>query len=104
MTSPVTKIEVECPRCASVYEDWYRASINLNLDDFDDEYLREAATATCPTCGHVIDLDTLVVEHGRLALEDRDSARTEPTERDVEARSSNRLPAGCSSRGPAQRP
>jgi hypothetical protein len=64
MTSPVTKIEVECPRCASVYEDWYRASINLGLDDFDDEYLRKAATATCPTCGHVIELETLVVEHG----------------------------------------
>ena len=64
MTSPPTKIEVECPRCASVYNDWYRASINFDLDDFDEEYLREAATATCPHCRHVIDLEMLVVEHG----------------------------------------
>ena len=64
MTSPVKKIEVESPRCAIVYEDWYRASINLDLDDFDAEYVREAATATCPQCGHVIALETLVVEHG----------------------------------------
>lgn len=64
MTSPPTKIEVECPRCATVYDDWYRASINLDLDDFDDEYRRDAATATCPNCGHVIEMETLVVEHG----------------------------------------
>ncbi len=36
--------------------------MNLDLDDFDEEYLREASTATCPSCGHVVELDTLIVE------------------------------------------
>ena len=26
-------------RCGHIYEDWYRPSINLSLDDFDDDYL-----------------------------------------------------------------
>ena len=43
---------MRCPRCAHEYDDWYRASINLDLDDSDDDYLREASTATCPDCGH----------------------------------------------------
>ena len=25
-------------------------------------YLREASTATCPSCGHVVELDTVIVE------------------------------------------
>lgn len=41
MTSPVERITVRCPACGEVYEDWFRASINLGLgEDFDDEYLR----------------------------------------------------------------
>jgi ribosomal protein S27AE len=62
MTSPPRQIKVECPRCGSSYEDWYRPSINLNLDDFDEDYLRQASTATCPTCGYVVELSTLVVQ------------------------------------------
>ena len=62
MTSPVEQIVVKCPNCGTRYEDWYRGSVNLNLDDdFDEEYLRQASTATCPTCGHVVELHTLVV-------------------------------------------
>ena len=41
-------IQVECPERGTQYEDWYRGSINLALDDFDDEYLEQATTATCP--------------------------------------------------------
>ena len=52
MTSPPEQIEVECPKCRQVYSDWYRPSINLTLDDFDDEYLEAASTSTCPECGH----------------------------------------------------
>lgn len=37
------------------------AEHSLNLDDFDEEYLRQASTATCPTCGHFVELHTLVV-------------------------------------------
>ncbi|HUT09378.1 MAG TPA: hypothetical protein VMY42_02690 [Thermoguttaceae bacterium] len=39
MTSPPEQIDVECPKCGQVYSDWYRPSINLTLDDLDDEYL-----------------------------------------------------------------
>ena len=61
MTSPVRQIEVQCPRCGNVYEDSHRPSINLTLDDFDDEYLEEASTATCPQCGLKVSLGTLIV-------------------------------------------
>lgn len=37
MSSPVENITVRCPRCQHEYEDWYRASLNLGLDDFDDD-------------------------------------------------------------------
>ena len=53
---------VECPKCETRYEDWHRASINLDLDDFDEEYLVRASTAICPKCGQVVELKTLVVE------------------------------------------
>ena len=62
MTSPPRPITVQCPRCGHRFEDWYRASINLDLDDFDDDYVREATSATCPTCALVIDLGAIVVQ------------------------------------------
>jgi len=62
VTSPPRSITVECPKCGARYQDWHRASMNLDLDDFDEEYLREASTATCPSCGQVVELDTLIVE------------------------------------------
>ena len=62
MTSPVQQIKVECPACSTVYDDWFRASVNLDLDpQMDEEYLEQASTATCPSCGHTVDLGTLVV-------------------------------------------
>ena len=51
MTSPPREITVTCPDCGHIYEDWYRPSINLSLDSFDDAYLEEASTTTCPECG-----------------------------------------------------
>ena len=62
MTSPARQVVVACPTCGESYEDWYRASLNLNLDDFDEEYIRQASSATCPACGYVVALETLVVE------------------------------------------
>ncbi len=62
MTSPPEKITVECPKCGRFYEDWYRASVNLDLDDFDEEYLESCSTATCPHCKHKVNLDVRVVE------------------------------------------
>ena len=46
------------------YDDWYRASLNLDVEEFDYEYMRDASTATCPRCGHTVELDSLVIEHG----------------------------------------
>ena len=62
MTSPPEQIRVRCPRCGREYDDWYRPSVNLDLDDFDEEYLRRASTATCPACGLVVEIGSLVVE------------------------------------------
>ena len=61
MTSPVETIRVVCPSCDREYEDWTRGSVNLDLDDFDEEYLRACSTATCPSCGYAVALDTLVI-------------------------------------------
>ena len=68
MTSPPEDITVECPKCGRSYEDWYRASVNLDLDPFDDEYLESCSTATCPHCQHKVDLSLLVVEGGVFTL------------------------------------
>ena len=51
MTSPPREITVTCPGCGHVCEDWYRPSTNLSLNNFDDDYLKEASTTTCPECG-----------------------------------------------------
>ena len=51
----------ECPKCGGVYSDWYRPSINLTLEHFDEEYLEEASTSTCPECGHKVRHNVLTV-------------------------------------------
>ena len=62
MTSPPEEISVKCPGCGKVYEDWWRASINLSLgEDFDDTYLDEATSSTCPDCGHKVLHGALIV-------------------------------------------
>ncbi len=61
MTSPPETIHVTCEKCGCQYKDWYRASINLALDDFDEDYLREATTTTCPGCGRVADMTSVIV-------------------------------------------
>lgn len=60
MTSPPKEIEVTCPDCGHFYLDWYRPSINFSLDSFDDAYLEEASTTTCPSCGVKYDVGTLL--------------------------------------------
>ncbi len=65
MTSPVQAIRVECPRCGVTFDDWWRPSINLGLgEQFSEDYLLQASTATCPECGHVAELDALVIDGG----------------------------------------
>lgn len=61
MTSPPI---VQCPKCGRHYPDWFRASVNLDLDPFDSDYLEQCSTATCPACQHKVNLDVLVVEDG----------------------------------------
>ena len=38
MTSPIEDITVQCPKCEHLYKDWFRASVNLDLDPFDSEH------------------------------------------------------------------
>ena len=64
MTSPIEDITVQCPKCGNLYEGWYRGSVNLDLDPFDDEHLDQCSSATCPECQHKVTLDVLVVEGG----------------------------------------
>lgn len=64
MTLPPAPIEVTCPDCGHRYVDWYRPSINLSLDESDDDYLEEASTTTCPKCGSKYDLGTLFAGRG----------------------------------------
>lgn len=61
MTSPCTQVEVRCPQCHKIYQDWYRASVNLSLDNFDDNYLDQCSSAVCPHCGFKVYFDTLTV-------------------------------------------
>lgn len=51
MTSPPEEITVQCPKCGHHY-----------LDSFDDKYLDQCSSATCPACHHKVVLDVLVVE------------------------------------------
>jgi hypothetical protein len=44
-----------------VYVDWFRPSINLDLDDFDEEYVDAASSAVCPNCSHKVYFENLVV-------------------------------------------
>lgn len=62
MTSPVTKIEIECRHCHHRFKTWHRASINLSLGDLTEEYVARNAMKQCPRCRQQIVLDMLVVE------------------------------------------
>ncbi len=64
MTMPVETIDVCCPNCSEIYQDWYRGSVNLDLDNFDDEYLDACSSATCPKCGHKVYFQNLIVKEG----------------------------------------
>lgn len=66
MTMPPEPITVACPACGELFETWHRPSMNLDLDDFSDEYVEEMSTATCPACGQKFDLGSLIVEDGVL--------------------------------------
>jgi hypothetical protein len=52
MTMPPETVDIICPECGHQYQDWYRPSVNLNLDSFDDEYLDKCSSAVWPQCEH----------------------------------------------------
>jgi large subunit ribosomal protein L7/L12 len=68
VTSPPEQIEVECPSCGTTYWDWYRGSVNLDLEGWEADdpevqaYLRQCSSATCPKCRHVVELEMLLVD------------------------------------------
>jgi predicted RNA-binding Zn-ribbon protein involved in translation (DUF1610 family) len=61
MTSPIRAVTVKCPSCGKQYETSYRPSINLQLDHFDEAYIKKVTTAKCPHCGHTVSFNVLVV-------------------------------------------
>ena len=72
MTSPPETIEVRCPRCGKLYETWYRPSINLTIEHWDDEDIDDATSATCPDCGLKVRLGALIVrEDGVWEFEEK---------------------------------
>ena len=69
MTSPPEKIKIKCPKCGTIYDDWYRPSINLTLDNFDEDYIEDASTSVCPNCKYVVLHNVLTVrEDGKWVL------------------------------------
>ena len=43
------------------YKDYHRRSMDLALDDFDDDYLEQMSTTTFPECGVKRSIRSLVV-------------------------------------------
>ena len=62
MTTLPEEITITCPKCGERYKDWYRPSMNLTLDDFDDDYIEEASSVTCPSCKTKVRMGSLVVD------------------------------------------
>jgi hypothetical protein len=60
MSSPCELITVWCP-CGCVYDDSWRASMNLSLDHFDEAYIDLVSSTTCPECGLKTRLGSMLV-------------------------------------------
>ena len=59
MSTPPEFIIVWC-HCGAVYKDWWRPSMNLSLDNFDDDYIERASSITCPNCRSYSRMGTLL--------------------------------------------
>jgi hypothetical protein len=62
MTSPPREISIICPACGYAYKTWLRASINLSLESFSAEYIKEVTSGRCPKCSEIAELDVLIVD------------------------------------------
>lgn len=69
MTSPAREEIIICPNCGLIYIDWYRPSINFNLDQFDEDYLDAASSATCPECKFKVYFSQLTVKDNTFIFE-----------------------------------
>jgi hypothetical protein len=70
MSTPPEFIVVWC-HCGAVYRDWFRPSINLSLDHFDDDYIERASSITCPNCRSYSRMGTLLTrfENRHLSMQ-----------------------------------
>lgn len=64
MTSPPEEVKIQCPKCKRIFYFWTRPSINLDLDNFDPEYIKQVTIATCPQCKTTIELNNLIIKQG----------------------------------------
>jgi len=63
MTSPIREIQVRCPNCYRIYDDWHRSSFNFSLGEtYDPDYIDEASSSVCPACGYRGHHETLIVD------------------------------------------
>jgi endogenous inhibitor of DNA gyrase (YacG/DUF329 family) len=62
MTMPPKEIQVLCPNCGKQYDDWSRGSINLTLDNFDNDYIDACSSSVCPNCDHKVQHNILIVK------------------------------------------
>jgi hypothetical protein len=71
MSSPPELILVWCP-CGALYRDSWRPSMNLSLEDFEPDYIERVSSTTCPGCGLLTRMGTLLSrfenDHLRLDL------------------------------------
>ncbi len=82
MSSPIEDITVVCPTCGKAFETWYRASLNLQIDDFSEEYVRSVSVKTCPHCNAEVTLSMLIVrEDGVWQVTDETAGRPAPDSR-----------------------
>ena len=64
ITAPIEEIEVQCPKCSTIYKDWIRGSINLSLgEEWTDEEIDEATSVTCPNCKYKQYGDSIIVSN-----------------------------------------
>jgi hypothetical protein len=70
MSTPPELILLWCP-CGTVYLDSWRASMNLSLEDFNDEYIERMSSTTCPKCRAKERLGTLLTrfENDHLSMQ-----------------------------------